>query len=144
MLIPVICEEIRVLGTHTSLILAGFGPVLEKLEVLEVLLQGQSEVINGLVASKGNAPIERLAFRYWSADARLYLKIEPARGQVMKWLMLAQTFQGILQFMEIYGYRVVRRFTTLDDEAGIVGWGTLALYKPRAIGLNASSPVETS
>ena len=109
-----------------------------------MLSQGQSDIINGLVASKGNAPIERLAFSYWSADARLYLKIETARGQLMTWLMLEQTFQGILQFMEIYGYRVVRKFTALDDEAGIVGWGTLALYRPRAIGLNASSPVETS
>ena len=112
--------------------------------MLDVLLQGQSDVINGLVASKGNAPIQRLAFTYWSEEAKLYLKIEPARGRVMKWLMLAQTLQGILQFMEIYGYHVVRRFTALDDEAGIVGWGTLVNYKPSAIGMNASSPVETS
>ena len=112
--------------------------------MLDVLLQGQSDVINGLVASKGNAPIERLAFNYWSEEATLYLKIEPAKGQVMKWLMLAQTFQGILQFMEIYGYHVVRRFTALDDEAGIVGWGTLASYKPSAMRMNTSSPVETS
>ena len=144
MLIPEICEEIRVFGTHTSLILAGYGPVLQKVEVLDVLFQGQSDVINGLVASKGNAPIARLAFTYWSEEARVYMKIEPAEGRVMKWLMLAQTLQGILQFMEIYGYRAVRKFTTLDDEAGIVGSGTLAYYKPRAIGVNASSPVETS
>ena len=112
--------------------------------MLDVLLQGQSEIIKGLVASKGDAPIERLAFHYWSEDAKVYMKIEPAKGQVMKWLMLAQTFQGILQFMEIYGYHVVRRFTALDDEAGIIGQGTLAYYKPSAIGVNASSSVETS
>ena len=144
MLTREICEEIRVFNTPTTLILAGFGSVLQKIEVLDVLFQGQSDVINGLVASKGNAPIERLAFTYWSEEAKLYLKIEPARGQLMKWLMLAQTFQGILQFMEIYGYHMVRKFTVLDDEAGIVGWGTLVYYRPRAIGVNASSPVETS
>ena len=144
MLIPEICEEIRVFGTHTTLILAGYGPVVQKIEVLDVLLHGQSDVINGLVASRGNAPIDQLAFTYWSEDGKLNLKIEPARGRLMKWLMLAQTLQGILQFMEIYGYHAVRQFTALDDEAGIVGWGTLQHYKPRAIGVNASSPVEIS
>ena len=57
----------------------------------------------------------------------------------MTWLMLAQTLEGIVQFMEDYGWIAVK-FTVLDDEAGPVGTGTL-LYR---VGVNGSSLVETS
>lgn len=72
------------------------------------------------------------------------MKIEPSRTGRMKWLMLAQTFNGILQFMEMFGWIAVK-FTVLDDEAGPVGRGTVVYYRrPREVGVNNSSVVETS
>ena len=56
------------------------------------------------------------------------MRIQPARGGRMKWLMLAQTFQGILQFMEGFGWIAVK-FTVLDNEAGLVGTGTLVYHR---------------
>ncbi len=47
----------------------------------------------------------------------------------MKWLMLAQAFQGIVQFMEEYGWMAVK-FLVLDDETGPVGVGKLVHYRP--------------
>lgn len=62
----------------------------------------------------------------------------------MKWLMLAQAFEGILQFMEEYGWIAVK-FMVLDDEAGPVGTGTVVQYRrPREVGVNGPSLVETS
>lgn len=72
------------------------------------------------------------------------MKIQPARGGGMKWLMLAQALKGILQLMEEFGWMAVK-FMVLDDEAGPVGTGVLVYYRPRGIGLNnGSSLVETS
>lgn len=70
------------------------------------------------------------------------MKIQPARGGKMKWLMLAQTFEGIVQFMEDFGWMAVK-LTVLDDEAGPVGTGTL-VYQRLGVGVNGSSLVETS
>ena len=62
----------------------------------------------------------------------------------MKWLMLAQAFQGIVQFMEEYGWMAVK-FMVLDDEMGPVGVGTLVNHRPRGeIGVNGSSLVGIS
>lgn len=71
------------------------------------------------------------------------MKIQPARVGRMKWLMMAQTFNGILQFMEMFGWMAVR-FTVLDDEAGPVGTGVLVYNRLREDGVNDSSLVETS
>lgn len=72
------------------------------------------------------------------------MKVQPARGGRMKWLMLAQAFQGILQFMEGYGWVAVK-FTVLDDEAGPVGAGVLVYNRrPGGLGVNDSSLVGTS
>ena len=71
------------------------------------------------------------------------MKIQPARGGRMKWLMLAQTFKGIVQFMEEFGWIAVK-FMVLDDEAGPVGTGVLVYYRPKGFGANGSSLVETS
>lgn len=132
--------EIRVYDTTTSVILHRFGRTLDQTEVLHILLQGQSAVIDGLVASNGNAPIERLAFSFWSGDT--YMKIQPARGGRMKWLMLGQMFEGISQFMEEFGWMAVR-LTVLDDRVGVVGTGLL-IYDPGEVGMNESSLVGTS
>ena len=72
------------------------------------------------------------------------MNVQPGRGGRMKWLMLAQAFKGILQFMEEFGWMAVK-FMVLDDEAGPVGTGVLVYYRrPRGVGLNGSSLVETS
>ncbi|KAF6231201.1 hypothetical protein HO173_010533 [Letharia columbiana] len=60
--------QIRVYNTPTSLILHNYGPAIERVDVLDILLQGQSDVVDGLVASHGNAPIQRLAFTFWSGS----------------------------------------------------------------------------
>ena len=137
------CAEIHVHDTPTSIIVHNYGSALQRSEVLDILFQGQSAVVDGLVANNGNAPIQRLAFTYWSGE--LYMKIQPGRGGRMKWLMLAQTFKGILQFMEEFGWMALK-FMVLDDEVGPVGTGVLVYYRPRGIGLNnnGSSLVETS
>lgn len=133
---PPPCAEIRVYNTDTSLILSAYGPALQRLEVQDLCLQGQSAVIDGLVASNGNARIERLAFTFWSGE--LYMHIEPGRRGLMRWLMLGQTFQGLVQFMEAFGWMAVK-FTVLDEEAGIVGAGSLLHYRPRGVGVNGSA-----
>lgn len=115
-------------GSPTSLILSDYGRALQRSEVLDVLFQGQSAVIEGLVASKGNAPIERLAFTFWSGET-MNLQVQPGSRGRMKWLMLAQAFQGIVQFMEEYGWMAVK-FLVLDDETGPVGVGKLVHYRP--------------
>ena len=62
----------------------------------------------------------------------------------MKWLMLAQTFQGIVQFMEEYGWMAVK-FMVLVVEGGRVGVGTLVYYRrPGGVRVNGSSLVGTS
>ena len=61
----------------------------------------------------------------------------------MKWLMLAQTYKGILQFMEEFEY-ISMKLMVLDDEAGPVATGVLVYNRPRWSGLNGSSLVETS
>ena len=76
------CAEIKVHGTTTTVILSNFGSDLERTEVLDILFQGQSAVIDGLVASHGNAPIQQLAFTFWSGQT--YLKFEPSRDGKMK------------------------------------------------------------
>lgn len=70
------------------------------------------------------------------------MKVQPARGGRMKWLMLAQTFQGILQFMEAFRWIAVK-FTVLDDEAGPVGAGTLVYHRASGVGGSGSPPVGT-
>lgn len=133
------CIEIRVYGTSTSLILHNFGSTLQRSGVLDILFQGQSAVVNGLVASRGNAPIERLAFTFWSDQ--LYLTIQPVQGGHMKWLMLAQALKGIVQFMEEFEWMAID-FTVLNDLVGQVGRGSLFHYRPRKVGSNGSSLVE--
>lgn len=71
------------------------------------------------------------------------MRIQPSRGRRMKWLMLAETFKGILQFMEEIGWIAVK-FVVLDDEAGIVGTGTLVYNRLREVEVNGSSLVGTS
>lgn len=71
------------------------------------------------------------------------MNIQPARSKRMTWLMLAQTYKGILQFMEEFEY-VSMKFMVLDDDAGPVGSGVLVYQRPRGSGLNGSSLVETS
>ena len=137
---PVTRTEIRVHGTPTSLILHNFGSTLQQAEVLDILFQGQSAVVDGLVASKGNAPIERLAFVLWSGN--LGIRVQPGRRKQTKWLMLAQTFMGILQFMEDFEWMEVK-ISVLDlDEVESVGTGML-LYGGRPRGFDGSLMVET-
>lgn len=126
--------------TSTSLILSRFGSSLRRSEVLDVLFQGQSEVVEGLVASHGNAPIQRLAFTFWSEYT--YMQIQPGQNGRMNWLMLARTYKGVVQFMEELGWMALR-LTVLDDEVGQVGRGSLTLV-PEGVGLNRSSLVRTS
>ena len=135
------CVEIRVHGTPTSLILNKYGLTVQQTEVLDMVFQGQSVVIDNLVASSGNAPIQRLAFIFWSGN--LYLRIQPERGGHMKWWMLAQAFQGIVQFMEEFGWMELG-ITVLDDKAGPVGIGELKYVTHRGLESNRSSLVETS
>lgn len=71
------------------------------------------------------------------------MRVQPARGRRMKWLMLSQALDGILQFMLDFGWVAVR-FTVLDDEAGPVGTGTLVYNRPKGLGVNYSSLVGTS
>ena len=72
------------------------------------------------------------------------MKIQPARRGHMKWLMLAQTFQGILQFMEAFGWIAVK-FTVLNDDVGPVGAGTLVYHRRASgVGVSGSPPVGTS
>ena len=100
-------------------------------------------VVDGLVASSGNAPVERLAFIFWSGD--LISNIMPSRrGAGMTWLSLAQTYKGIVQFMEEFEWMAVK-LTVLDDKEGPVGTGSLTYHRrPGGVGSNASSLVETS
>ncbi len=94
------------------------------------------------MANNGNAPIERLAFVFWSGH--LCLKIEPKSPGAMKWLMLAQAFSGIVQFMEEFEWMAVK-IVVLDDEAGPVARGTMVYaYGPGGVGSNGSSLVGTS
>ena len=133
------CIEIRVYGTSTSLILHKFGSTLQRSGVLDILFQGQSAVVDGLVASRGNAYIERLAFTFWSDQ--YYMAIQPVQGGHMKWLMLAQALKGIVQFMEEFEWMAID-FTVLSDLVGQVGRGSLFQYRPRKVGSNGSSLVE--
>lgn len=71
------------------------------------------------------------------------MQVQPGRRGLMTWLMLAQTFQGLVQFMETFGWMAVK-FTVLDDEVGPVGLGTLVYYRPRGGGVNGSSLAEIS
>ena len=135
------CIEIRVYGTSTSLILHNYGSTLQQTGVLDILFQAQSAVVDGLVASRGNAPIERLAFTFWSG--RLYMAIQPLQNGHMKWLMLAQALKGIVQFMEEFEWMAID-FTVLNDLVGEVGRGSLFYYPPRMVGSNGSSLVEIS
>ena len=58
-------------------------------------------------------------------------------------LTLAQGFQGIVQFMEEFGWMALR-LMVLDDEAGPVGSGVLSLVgQPSGVASNNSSLVET-
>ena len=52
------------------------------------------------------------------------MQIQPGPNGRMNWLMLAQTYKGIVQFMEEFGW-MAARLTVLDDEVGQVGTGTL-------------------
>ena len=61
----------------------------------------------------------------------------------MKWLMLAQAYKGIVQFMEEFEWMAVR-VTVLDDEVGQVGTGTLVYHRPRELGSNELSLVKPS
>lgn len=61
----------------------------------------------------------------------------------MKWWMLAQAFQGIVQFMEEFGWMELG-ITVLDDKAGPVGIGELKYVTHRGLEPNRSSLVETS
>lgn len=135
------CAEIRVDGTPTSLILNKYRLTVQRIEVLDIIFQGQSVVIDGLVASSGNAPIERLAFTFWSGD--LYVRIQPGRGGHMTWWMLAQAYQGIVQFMEEFGWMELE-ITVLDDKAGPVGTGELKYITHRGLESNRSCLIEAS
>lgn len=136
-----ICLEIRVHGTPTSLILNKYRLTVQRTEVLDIVFQGQSVVIDGLVASRGNARIERLAFTFWSGD--LYVRMQPGRGRHMTWWMLAQAYQGIVQFMEEYGWMELE-ITVLDDQAGPVGTGDLKYITHKGLEPNRSSLIGTS
>ena len=127
MVILKICAEVRVDGTHTSVIFSKYGVPIQRGEVFDIVFQVQSAVIDGLVASKGNAPIQRLAFIFWSGY--LYTKIQPIMGRQMTWLMLAQASKGILQFMGEFEYMTLD-ILVLDDEAGPVATGMLRYYRP--------------
>ena len=69
------------------------------------------------------------------------MRFAPMSGGRMKWLMLAQAFEGIVQFMEEFGWMLLR-FTILDDDAGPVGMGVLGYYRP--VGSNGSSVIGVS
>ena len=71
------------------------------------------------------------------------MQIQPAIRWRMTWLMLAQTFDGIMEFMELYEWIEVK-FAVLDEEAGPVGTGVLVYNRFGEHGVNNSSAVETS
>lgn len=61
----------------------------------------------------------------------------------MKWWMLAQAFQGIVQFMEEFGWMELE-ITVLDDKEGPVGIGELKYVTHTGLESNRSSLIETS
>ena len=114
----------RVPDTSTSLIFSKYGPPIHFQTFLELTAIAQYQVIQGVVAARGDGPVSQLTLE-WS-EKKLHLKIgRLSTRQDLTWLMVADTLEGTRIFFDRLQGWFETLITILDDTAGPVGIGSI-------------------
>ncbi len=97
------------------------------MDLLAVGYRAQYEIVKSVVANGGDGPIAQPNFEWknnWT-----FLRMGHLLEDKLTWLMLAQAVHGAMD----WGYSIAMittQITILDDDAGVVGSGSLTVEVP--------------
>ena len=86
--------------------------------------EAQANIIEAIVANKGDGPMPRLRPLWWYRDTQMKIW----SGGLMTWVMLSHAFTGIVSFLERFG-AVTMQIEVLDSTLGSVGTGVISYKK---------------